>query len=88
MLARLLHFQPHRVAFLKAQQIGQARQLVRPAVNLDGLPAQGFGYPNNRRYDAGFAWHSFALATASPLKHRRHDSHTRTIESLRLSGQS
>ncbi len=58
---RLLHLQPDRVAVAQAEEVGQARKLVRPAMNLDGLPSQGFGYPNYRGDDGGFAWQSFAL---------------------------
>lgn len=40
LLARLLHFQPHGVPALQAEQVGEPGQLVRASVNLDGLPAQ------------------------------------------------
>jgi hypothetical protein len=88
LLAGLLHFQKHRPPALQAKQVWDAGQLVRAAVDLHDPPALLFGYSNNRSNDVGLAWHSFAFATASPLKQRRHDSHTRTIESLKLSGQS
>jgi len=51
LLARLLDLQPHRVTALQAEQVGEPSQLVRAAVNLDRLPAEGFGYPNNRGDD-------------------------------------
>jgi len=51
LLSRLLDLQPDGVALAQAQKVGEARKLVRAAVNLDGLPAQRFGYPNNRGVD-------------------------------------
>lgn len=40
LLARLLDLQPHGAALLEAEQVGEPGELVRAAVNLDGLPAQ------------------------------------------------
>ena len=57
LLAGLLDLKPNGVAALQAEQVGEASELVRPAMNLDGLPSQRFGYPNNRRDDVGLAWH-------------------------------
>jgi len=57
LLAGLLDLKPNGVAALQAEQVGEARELVRPAMDLDGLPSQRFGYPNNRRDDVGLAWH-------------------------------
>jgi hypothetical protein len=88
LLAGLLDFEKHCPALLQAQQVRNASKLMRPAVNLHDPPSGFFGCPNYRRDDAGFERHSFAISTALPLKQRRHDSHTRTIESLRLRGQS
>jgi hypothetical protein len=46
-LAWLLHFQKHRPPFLEAEQIWDASQLIRAAVDLHDPPAARFGHPNN-----------------------------------------
>lgn len=63
---RLLDFEPDGVAALQAEQVGEASELVRPSMNLDGLPAHRFGYPNNRGDDAGFAWHTVYFLLGLP----------------------
>jgi hypothetical protein len=81
----LLDLQPNGMAVAKAQEVGQARELVRAAVNLDRHPAERLCGAHDRGNYRGLAWHSFAISKAKPLKHRRHCSHTATIDADKLS---
>ncbi len=48
LFSRLLDLQEDGTTGLEAQQVRNASQLVRPAVDLHDPPAGCFGYPNNR----------------------------------------
>lgn len=69
LLAGLLDLQPHGLPPLEAEQVGYPGELVRPAVNLDDVPAVRFRHAGDRGDDGGLARHpSLVVWTAEQRK--------------------